>query len=170
MLWKILGTIGAFTFLGGGVDIATTDRCTSVVFGGGGRSYTYECTYGQVKGDMGAGAASALMILGSLGVLALIWGPAIARALGAGAGRHDTGVSFRSPSQGSSRVTGDYITFHQAASANPAASANQAPSASTGTGWYPDPFGRFQVRYRDGERWTSHVATGGRIYEDDPSP
>jgi hypothetical protein len=26
-------------------------------------------------------------------------------------------------------------------------------------GWHPDPFGRYQRRFHDGERWTEHVAT-----------
>lgn len=29
-------------------------------------------------------------------------------------------------------------------------------------GWHHDPYGRFQQRYWDGERWTEHVSTGGR--------
>jgi MFS family permease len=29
-------------------------------------------------------------------------------------------------------------------------------------GWLNDPYGRFQQRYWDGERWTEHVSTGGR--------
>jgi hypothetical protein len=34
-------------------------------------------------------------------------------------------------------------------------------SAPTVTpGWYPDPSGRFDVRYHDGHQWTRHVATG----------
>lgn len=28
--------------------------------------------------------------------------------------------------------------------------------------WRSDPYGRFQLRWWDGERWTEHVATGGR--------
>jgi hypothetical protein len=37
-------------------------------------------------------------------------------------------------------------------------------------GWYRDPFGRFEGRYWNGNAWTSNVASGGRTYEDDPSP
>jgi hypothetical protein len=32
--------------------------------------------------------------------------------------------------------------------------------------WYPDPTGRFQHRYWDGDRWTNHVATNGVAAED----
>ena len=38
-------------------------------------------------------------------------------------------------------------------------------------GWYPDPMGRFEVRYHDGAQWTAHVATGGVTYSDPiPAP
>lgn len=36
------------------------------------------------------------------------------------------------------------------------------------TGWLPDPFGRFQLRYWDGGRWTEHVASHGRQMVDPP--
>lgn len=36
------------------------------------------------------------------------------------------------------------------------------------TGWFPDPFGRFQLRYWDGGRWTEHVASHGRQMVDQP--
>jgi len=29
-------------------------------------------------------------------------------------------------------------------------------------GWYPDPYGRSDVRWHDGERWTASVMRGGR--------
>ena len=35
-------------------------------------------------------------------------------------------------------------------------------------GWYPDPFGRFEVRYWDGRAWTAHVSTGGKAGVDEP--
>ncbi|MBI2710173.1 MAG: DUF2510 domain-containing protein [Actinobacteria bacterium] len=34
--------------------------------------------------------------------------------------------------------------------------------------WYPDPYGRFEVRYYDGQRWTEHVANGGAANLDPP--
>lgn len=37
-------------------------------------------------------------------------------------------------------------------------------------GWHPDPFGRFDHRYWDGERWTEHVATAGQQSTDPPIP
>lgn len=34
--------------------------------------------------------------------------------------------------------------------------------------WYPDPFGRFEMRYFDGTQWTEHVANGGQQASDPP--
>ncbi|WP_370288203.1 phospholipid scramblase-related protein [Nocardioides sp.] len=34
--------------------------------------------------------------------------------------------------------------------------------------WLPDPFGRFEQRYWDGEEWTEHVSTDGRADTDPP--
>ncbi|WP_370326438.1 DUF2510 domain-containing protein [Euzebya sp.] len=40
-----------------------------------------------------------------------------------------------------------------------------APAAD----WYPDPSGRFQFRYWDGESWTGHVSTDGKTDWDPPA-
>jgi hypothetical protein len=37
-------------------------------------------------------------------------------------------------------------------------------------GWHADPFGRFDHRYWDGERWTEHVSTAGQQAVDPPVP
>ena len=39
----------------------------------------------------------------------------------------------------------------------------------TPPGWYPDPFGRFQVRYWDGDAWTANVSTNGQTAVDAPT-
>jgi uncharacterized protein YxjI len=36
--------------------------------------------------------------------------------------------------------------------------------------WHPDPFGRFESRYWDGERWTEHVSRAGQTLVDPPVP
>jgi hypothetical protein len=36
-------------------------------------------------------------------------------------------------------------------------------------GWYPDPMGRFEGRYHDGDDWTANVSDGGTT-EADPLP
>lgn len=36
------------------------------------------------------------------------------------------------------------------------------------SGWHPDPFGRFEFRYHNGERWTGDVATAGLRSVDQP--
>ena len=43
-------------------------------------------------------------------------------------------------------------------------SESDAPAAD----WYPDPSGRFQFRYWDGEAWTGHVSTDGKTDWDPP--
>jgi uncharacterized protein YxjI len=51
----------------------------------------------------------------------------------------------------------------------------QAARTTTGApgehpaGWYPDPFGRHEVRWWDGARWTEHVASHGRQDVDEPT-
>lgn len=43
--------------------------------------------------------------------------------------------------------------------------------SETGTyapNWYPDPFGRHELRYYDGSRWTEHVSSHGRQSIDPP--
>jgi uncharacterized protein YxjI len=37
-----------------------------------------------------------------------------------------------------------------------------------GPDWYPDPYGRHEMRYFDGTRWTEHVASHGRQSVDQP--
>ncbi len=43
-----------------------------------------------------------------------------------------------------------------------------SPSASAPANWYPDPSGRFELRYWNGEKWTEHVSTGGQQSTDAP--
>ena len=38
----------------------------------------------------------------------------------------------------------------------------------TPPGWYPDPFGRYQVRYWDGDAWTANASTNGISAVDAP--
>jgi uncharacterized protein YxjI len=40
---------------------------------------------------------------------------------------------------------------------------------TTPAGWFPDPTGRYEVRYWDGAAWTSHVSVGGEASVD-PEP
>ena len=41
-------------------------------------------------------------------------------------------------------------------------------AAARPAGWLPDPSGRFQLRYWNGDRWTEHVATNGVSSTDPP--
>jgi Protein of unknown function (DUF2510) len=45
---------------------------------------------------------------------------------------------------------------------------NPAPVVTTPAGWYPDPSGRFEMRYWDGTAWTEHVSRGGQQFTDPP--
>ncbi|HWI03745.1 MAG TPA: phospholipid scramblase-related protein, partial [Acidimicrobiales bacterium] len=46
--------------------------------------------------------------------------------------------------------------------------AHRADGAA-GPGWYPDPFGRHELRYYDAQNWTDHVASQGHQAIDPPS-
>jgi uncharacterized protein YxjI len=49
---------------------------------------------------------------------------------------------------------------------------NPAGAGATGQhapGWYPDPFGRHETRWWDGQRWTEHAASHGRQVVDAPT-
>ena len=37
-------------------------------------------------------------------------------------------------------------------------------------GWYPDPNRRHELRWFDGEHWTTSVMDGGQAGQNDPSP
>lgn len=54
------------------------------------------------------------------------------------------------------------------AAVTPIETAAAAAVTSTPAGWYPDPSGRFEMRYWDGSAWTEHVARGGQQYTDPP--
>ncbi len=43
------------------------------------------------------------------------------------------------------------------------------PAGQHPPGWYPDPFGRHETRWWDGQRWTEHVASHGRQAVDQPA-
>jgi len=54
------------------------------------------------------------------------------------------------------------------AAAAPAAPAAAASVPTTPAGWYPDPSGRYEMRYWDGDKWTEHVSRQGQTYTDPP--
>jgi hypothetical protein len=55
-----------------------------------------------------------------------------------------------------------------AAAAAPAAAAVQSSAPTTPAGWYPDPSGRYEMRYWDGDKWTEHVSRQGQTFTDPP--
>jgi hypothetical protein len=54
------------------------------------------------------------------------------------------------------------------AAAAPAAPVTAASVPTTPAGWYPDPSGRYEMRYWDGDKWTEHVSRQGQTYTDPP--
>ena len=54
------------------------------------------------------------------------------------------------------------------AAAAPAAPAAAASVPTTPAGWYPDPSGRYEMRYWDGDKWTEHVSRQGQTFTDPP--
>jgi hypothetical protein len=50
----------------------------------------------------------------------------------------------------------------------PAPAPAPAPVVTTPSGWYPDPSGRYEMRYWDGMAWTEHVSRSGQQYTDPP--
>jgi uncharacterized protein YxjI len=45
---------------------------------------------------------------------------------------------------------------------------SESPPDAQDPGWYPDPFGKHEHRYYDGDQWTEHVASHGRPSVDQP--
>lgn len=56
---------------------------------------------------------------------------------------------------GDGELTPTSVAVPQAAGAPP------APPANSGAGWHPDPHGKHELRYHDGNEWTSHVSNAG---------
>jgi uncharacterized protein YxjI len=50
----------------------------------------------------------------------------------------------------------------------PAGTVEAMTTASHPPDWYPDPYGRHELRYFDGTQWTEHVASHGRQTTDQP--
>jgi hypothetical protein len=55
-----------------------------------------------------------------------------------------------------------------APAAQPAAAQTAARSAAIPANWYPDPSGRYDLRYWDGSQWTEHVSRAGQQFVDPP--
>jgi hypothetical protein len=65
-------------------------------------------------------------------------------------------------------------SYSGAAASEPASTTAAAPAAATTSvpttpaGWYPDPSGRYEMRYWDGDKWTEHVSRQGQTFTDPP--
>lgn len=54
--------------------------------------------------------------------------------------------------------------------APPPDSTSVPPPTSQPADWYPDPYGRHELRYWDGQSWTSNVSDAGSVSADPPVP
>jgi hypothetical protein len=83
----------------------------------------------------------------------------------AGAGIGDATVTDGSP------VEAEEVTVAETVEPEPVPEpVNPEPAAvvTTPAGWYPDPSGRFELRYWDATQWTEHVARAGQQFTDPP--
>lgn len=78
-------SIGALTFLIGGIDALSGD-CAAVKCGGGGRTLTYSCAPVGSDDAMSPGAAGGLMLLGAAAMASLAWAPLLFRSRDQAAG------------------------------------------------------------------------------------
>jgi hypothetical protein len=61
----------------------------------------------------------------------------------------------------------DLLVFAPVAPVAPVATVPApVPAAGPPAGWHPDPSGKYQHRWWDGQRWTAHVGTNGVVGKD----
>lgn len=58
------------------------------------------------------------------------------------------------------------VMMRTPASAYPVGPPPLPPPPGTPSQWFPDPTGRFEHRYWDGQRWTEHVVRAGQQFGD----
>ena len=64
--------------------------------------------------------------------------------------------------------TGTAPTGTAPTASTPAATASSVGDAAAPAAWYPDPAGRFELRYWNGSAWTEHVSRNGQQSTDAP--
>jgi hypothetical protein len=64
--------------------------------------------------------------------------------------------------------TGTASTGTAPTASTPAATASSVGDAAAPAAWYPDPAGRFELRYWNGSAWTEHVSRNGQQSTDAP--
>ena len=69
----------------------------------------------------------------------------------------------------SPRVAAASAPAATAASSNPVtATSSSVGDAVAPAAWYPDPSGRYELRYWNGSAWTEHVSRNGQQFTDPP--
>lgn len=64
--------------------------------------------------------------------------------------------------------TQSQVILNQANSGVLSAQASSPPPPPSQGSWEPDPWGRFEFRWHDGNDWTERVSTQGRSFSDPP--
>ena len=193
-LFRIFGFVGGITFVGGGIDVATTQNCDSVTFGGTARSSTYTCFPGS-DGEFSAGlAAAGLVTFGVLLLLFAVWPlPKLLVMGAANRGAGSAGVRTRELTDAARDATRQAEAMPLVRSAGEkqrakdavwsARPSSQAPTSAPGPvfgapastpspvvgasdGWRADPTGRYEFRCWDGSGWTARVRSGDREFTD----
>ena len=77
-----------------------------------------------------------------------------------------TSASF--PSTASTQASTPVHTATTASTPTTASTASSVGDATAPAAWYPDPSGRYELRYWNGSAWTEHVSRNGQQFTDPP--
>jgi len=181
-LFRVIAVVGGFTFIAGGIDVATAEQCGSVSFGGSRRNATYTCFAGD-QGEIPAGLASTGMIaFGLIMILAGVWPLPKLLYRSYQIRREDERERLRSglsPAEWRAQQEAQAeAMIRLILGTSQTASASEPPSIAVGQGelpppqpgsWRADPTGRYEQRNWNGVEWTAEVRVGDRVLQDPPN-
>lgn len=98
--------------------------------------------------------------IGMIVVWLALWG-AVGGAVGASRGTGTAGGVFLGVLLGPIGVIIAAVSKSTAATPAPVTVLDRIERRPAGSGWHPDPLGRFAARWYDGDRWTQHVGRVG---------
>ena len=73
-----------------------------------------------------------------------------------------------SPNPTPTPVSQPAATTGTSTAASTASTTSSVGDATAPAAWYPDPSGRFELRYWNGSAWTEHVSRNGQQFTDPP--
>ena len=73
-----------------------------------------------------------------------------------------------SPNPTPTPVSQPAATIASSTAATTASTSSSVGDATAPAAWYPDPSGRFELRYWNGSAWTEHVSRNGQQFTDPP--